>query len=283
MGSAEADLVSIITPVYNSERYLSQTIQSVLHQTHQNWELILIDDGSSDQSPVIIAQMEKQDHRIRSIRLPSNSGAAIARNCGLKLAKGRYIAYLDADDLWLPKKLQRQVDFMKTHQAAFTCCDYRRMDVQGNLLNTVHMPCTITYEQLLHNTIIQTVGVMVDLRQINPELLMMPNVRRGQDLGTWLQLLKNGVIFLGQNEVLALYRITPQSLSANKWRAMKRTWHLYRSVERLPVAKTLGCMVGWAYHAAMKRIPGYFYRYTGPNDIKNAAAQNIRSGEDKTG
>ena len=119
MGSAEADLVSIITPVYNSERYLSQTIQSVLQQTHQNWELILIDDGSSDQSPVIIAQMEKQDHRIRSVHLPSNCGAAIARNCGLKLAKGRYIAYLDADDLWLPKKTPETSGFYENTPSCF--------------------------------------------------------------------------------------------------------------------------------------------------------------------
>ena len=118
----------------------------------------------------------------------------------------------------------------------------------------LHMPKSITYDQLLSNTIIQTVGVIVDLNKVDRKLLVMPNVRRGQDSATWLQMLRNGVKFTGQNEVLAQYRRVPQSLSANKFSAMKRTWYLYRSVEHLSLAKSCICLVGWAYHASIKRI-----------------------------
>ena len=116
------------------------------------------------------------------------------------------------------------------------------------------MPKTITYEQLLRNTIIQTVGVIVDLDLVDKKLLVMPNIRRGQDSATWLQLLKNGVRFTGQNEVLAQYRRAPNSLSSNKFKVMQRTWKMYRDVEKLSIPKSLWCLIGWAYNASIKRI-----------------------------
>ncbi len=249
------DMVSIITPVYQCEKFLVETIESVLGQTHTNWEMILVDDCTPDGSAEIIRRYGEADSRFRYLKLEENSGAAVARNAGLDLARGRYIAYLDADDLWLPEKLERQLSFMAQTGAAFTCCDYEKIEHDGTPLHkTVHMPATITYEQLLRNTIIQTVGVIVDTSRVDRTLLRMPNLRRGQDSATWLQMLKNGVEFLGQNEVLAQYRRVPNSLSANKLKAMKRTWHLYRKVEMLSVPKSLWCLLGWAYNASLKRI-----------------------------
>lgn len=250
-----SELVSIIVPVYNSEKFIADTIESVRNQTYINWEMILVDDCSSDKSAEIIKKYGDIDERIKYIKLQDNSGAAIARNVGLENSKGCYIAYLDADDIWLPQKLKSQIDFMKSNNIFFTCCDYEKIEEDGRKLNkVVHMPTTITYEKLLSNTIIQTVGVVVDLRGVDRELLQMPNVRRGQDSATWLQILKAGVEFHGQNEVLAQYRRVSQSLSANKLNAMKRTWYLYRNVEHLSFLKSVKCLVGWAYHASLKRI-----------------------------
>lgn len=255
MKSNTDTLVSIITPVYACEKYLRQTIESVLSQTYTHWEWLLVDDCSPDNSAKIIAEYASRDERIHYIKLSQNSGAAIARNAALEAATGRYIAYLDADDLWLPTKLERQIDFMVRNNVSFTCCDYEKIEDDGTPLNKiVHMPKTISYEQLLRNTIIQTVGVVVDTKYVARSLLVMPNIRRGQDSATWLQMLRNGVQFSGQNEVLAQYRRVPQSLSANKLNAMKRTWYLYRNVEKLSAAKSLWCMVGWAWHASLKRI-----------------------------
>lgn len=248
-------MVSVIVPVYCCEKYISETIESVLAQTYPNWELILVDDCSPDGSAAIIAEYQKTDSRISYIKQPQNGGAALARNKGLSAAQGRYIAYLDADDLWVPEKLERQLRFMEINGAVFTCCDYEKIEWDGTPLNKiVQMPKTITYEQLLRNTIIQTVGVIVDTQQVDKQLLEMPNVRRGQDSATWLQMLRNGVKFMGQNEILAKYRRVPNSLSANKFQAMKRTWHLYRGIEKLSVPKSLWCLLGWAWHASLKRI-----------------------------
>lgn len=252
-------LVSVITPVYACEKYLPSAIESVLAQTHTNWEMILVDDCSPDNSAAIIFEYQKKDPRIKYLKNPTNCGAAVARNAALAEAQGRYIAYLDADDIWLPDKLEHQLEFMEQNSVAFSCCDYEKIESDGSSLNKIiHMPKTITYEQLLRNTIIQTVGVIVDTCHADRALLVMPNVRRGQDSATWLQLLRNGVRFVGQNEVLAQYRRVPQSLSSNKLNAMKRTWYLYRGVEKLSVPKSLWCMIGWAWHASLKRI--YFKR-----------------------
>jgi len=248
-------LVSVITPVYNCEKYLAQTIESVINQTYENWEMILADDCSPDNSAEIIKKYSEKDPRIKYVKLPENGGAAKARNKALEVSQGRYIAYLDADDIWLPKKLERQLAFMEENDVQFTCCDYEKIEADGTNLNkVVHMPKTITYNQLLSNTIIQTVGVIADTKKFDKKLLIMPDVRRGQDSATWLQMLRNGVKFTGQNEVLAQYRRVPQSLSANKFSAMKRTWYLYRGVEHLSIPKSLVCLAGWAYHASIKRI-----------------------------
>lgn len=247
--------VSIITPSYNSAKYIKQTIDSVRAQTYTDWEMLIVDDCSTDNTCEIVEAIAKEDNRVKLIRQEQNGGAAVARNRALENSTGRFIAYLDADDIWLPEKLSRQVEFMEQNDVAFSCCDYEKIEDDSTPLNkTVSMPKTITYDGLLGNTIIQTVGVIVDLDKVDRKLLVMPNVRRGQDTATWLQMLRNGVVFVGQNEVLAQYRRVPQSLSANKFNALKRTWYLYRGVEKLSLFKSIRCLIGWAYHASIKRI-----------------------------
>ena len=249
------NLVSVITPVYKCEKFIEHTIKSVQRQTYNEWELLLVDDCSPDNSAEIIKRMMESDDRIKYIKLKENSGAAVARNVGLENAKGRYIAYLDADDVWYKNKLESQIKFINDNDVQFTCCDYEKIEEDGTKLNkVVHMPKTITYNQLLRNTIIQTVGVVVDLEKVDKKLLVMPNVRRGQDSATWLQMLRNGVVFTGQNEVLAQYRRVSRSLSSNKINAIKRTWYLYRGVERLSVPRSIWCLIGWAWNASKKRI-----------------------------
>jgi teichuronic acid biosynthesis glycosyltransferase TuaG len=249
------DLVSIIMPSYNTGRYIADSIRSVQAQTYGNWELLIVDDCSTDASAEIIGEYARKDPRIRYIKLSENSGAAIARNTGLEAARGRYIAYLDADDLWFPQKLERQLDFLSRNNVGFSCCAYEKIEQDGSSLKkTVWMPKTMNYHQLLKNTIIQTVGVIVDTKLVNPALLVMPNVRRGQDFATWLQILRSGILFHGQPEVLAAYRRVATSLSANKLRAFKRTWHVYRQVEHLPFLYAAWCQVSYAYHACIKRI-----------------------------
>ena len=248
-------LVSIIVPVYNSEEYLAATMDSVLAQSYPNWELLLVDDCSTDASAEIIRGYMAQDDRIRYIPLTTNSGAAIARNTALEASRGRYIAYLDADDLWFPRKLERQITFLRENNVAFSCCAYEKIDQDGtSLQKIVWMPKTLNYHQYLKNTIIQTVGVIVDTKLVDPSLLVMPNVRRGQDCATWLQILKNGTLFHGQPEVLAAYRRVATSLSANKLRAFKRTWHIYRQVEHLSLPYAVWCQICYAYHACLKRV-----------------------------
>lgn len=246
--------VSIITPVYNSETYIERTINSVLQQTYSDWEMILVDDCSSDKSREIINKYIEKDKRIKYFKLEKNSGAAVARNVALENSEGRYIAYLDADDIWKPEKLQKQIEFMKKNNYAFTCTSYDKIDEQDQYKKSVTMPEEISYKKFLCNTIIQTVGVMVDTKITGKKILVMPNIRRRQDAATWCQLLKAGYNCYGLNENLSCYRVVSNSLSSNKFKAVKGTWFLYRNIEHLSLLKSCFCFIGYAWNACKKRI-----------------------------
>jgi teichuronic acid biosynthesis glycosyltransferase TuaG len=226
-------LVSIVVPVYNAARFMDDTIQTVLNQTYQNWELLLVDDCSSDDSVKIIKKYEKKDKRIKFFKLSENSGAAIARNTGIDNAKGRYIAFLDADDLWVSDKLKLQVAFMKEKNAAFSFTGYEFADENGKPNGKrVHVPETITYKQALKNTTIWTSTVMLDMQVINKLTIYMPDIG-SEDTATWWNILKTIDNAYGLNEIFSYYRRTAESLSADKLTALKRTWNLYRDVEKL--------------------------------------------------
>lgn len=251
----EKELISIITPVYNCEKIISQTIECVQNQTYDNWEMILVDDCSTDNSADIIKEYSSKDERIKYYKLLQNSGAAIARNTALEMANGRFIAYLDSDDLWKKEKLEVQSTIMKKNEYAFSCTDYEKIDEDGkSLRKVIKMPQKVDYNLYLKNTIIQTVGVMVDVKLTGKNLLVMPNIRRRQDAATWCQLLKAGFCCYGIPQNLSYYRVVSNSLSSNKLKAVKGTWFLYRKIEKLPLWKACYCFVGYAFNAIKKRI-----------------------------
>lgn len=255
MEKYQENLVSIITPVYNCEKLLPKTIECVMNQTYKNWELLLVDDCTQDNSAKVIKEYIKKDKRIKYFKLEENSGAAIARNKALKESNGRFIAYLDADDLWKKEKLENQVKFMLDNNYAFTCTDYEKIDEDGNSLNKViKIPAKVNYSLFLRNTIIQTVGVMVDTNLVEKDLLVMPNIRRRQDAATWCQLLKNGYDCYECPENLSYYRVVSNSLSSNKFKAVKMNWYWYRKIEKLPLWKACYCFIGYAFNAVKKRI-----------------------------
>lgn len=250
----EKPLVSIITPVYNCEKLIEETINSVIDQTYSNWEMILVDDCTLDNSYSIIQKYLEKDKRVRYYKLKENSGAAVARNKALKESKGRFVAYLDADDKWKKNKLEKQVNFMLKNGYAFTCTDYEKIDEKGKRLKIVKIPKKVDYNLFLRNTIIQTVGVMVDTKITGKDLLVMPNIRRRQDAATWCQLLKNGYDCYEVPEVLSYYRVVSNSLSSNKFKAIKMNWYWYRKIEKLSLLKACFCFVGYAFNAVKKRI-----------------------------
>lgn len=249
-------LVSIIVPVYNVEKYIAETMACVRNQTYTDWELLLVEDCSTDKTVQVIEDYLQRtgDARIQLIRQPVNSGAAKARNTGLDRAKGRYIAYLDSDDLWEPEKLERQLAFMKKKNAAFCFTGYEFADENGQGLGkVVRVPETLNYKQALKNTTIFTTTVMFDTDKISKELLDMPLVK-SEDTALWWKVLRNGYVAYGLDENLVRYRRAGKSLSSNKLEAIRRIWHLYRKVERLNLFQSLYNFCFWAVRAVVRRV-----------------------------
>jgi len=255
MSKAITPLVSIVVPVYNSGKFIAETIKSVQDQTYTNWELLLVNDVSTDKSVEIINELQKKDKRIKLFNNRVNSGAGPSRNRGIKEAKGQYLAFLDADDLWLKTKLAKQVKFMQKNDCAFSFTGYEFADAFGKPNGKkVRVPKTITYKQALKNTIIFTSTVMFDISKLKKSQTQMPNVRRGQDTACWWSVLKIIPYANGLNEVLSYYRRTPETLSANKYKALKRTWYLYRNVENLSLIYASSVFAIYFYNALSRRI-----------------------------
>ncbi len=251
----ESNLVSIITPTYNSEKFIEETINSVIKQSYTNWEMIVVDDCSNDKTCELIQKLILKDNRIKLIRKTENSGAADSRNIALENSNGRFITYLDADDLWNSNKLEHQVNFMIKNNYGFSCCSYEVIDSNGNSKNKiVKMLGEVDYMGFLCNNLLQTVGIMADLSIVDKNDLVMPQMRRRQDAATWLQVLKSGNKCYGISEVLAKYRRVENSLSSNKFKAVKGVWFLYRKVEKLDLLRSCYCFSRYAFLAVWKRI-----------------------------
>ena len=252
---ADEPLVSIVVPVYNAEKFIRDTIKSVQNQTYQNWEMILVDDVSTDSSVDIIKSIQKNDDRIQLIESKQNRGAALSRNAGTDQAKGTFLAFLDADDLWAYTKLTDQVKFMQEGKHAFTFTEYMFADAEGKPTGKhVRTPPIISYREALKNHIIWTSTVMVDLEQVPKSVVYMPDVRRGQDMATWWQILRHTGVAYSIPEVLSYYRRSNGSLSSNKLKAMKRTWYLFRGVEKLSVPRSMYNFSWYAFNAVRKRV-----------------------------
>ena len=241
-------------PVFNAAAWLRQTVASVQEQTHENWELIAVDDCSTDESFRLLQEMAQKDGRIRPVRQEKNSGAAAARNAGIRLAQGRYLAFLDSDDLWKKTKLEKELAFLKERQAAFAFTAYEFGDENGRGNGRiVHVPPTLDYRHALSRTIIFTTTVMFDLQRIDRELIRMPDVK-SEDTATWWKILRSGYTAHGLNENLAIYRRPKGSLSSNKMEAVRRIWNLYRNQEKLSVPVSAWHLFFWAWRAAARRI-----------------------------
>ena len=256
----ETGLVSIIVPVCNAEKFIAETIGYVQGQTYAKWELLLVDDCSSDRSREIIDQKSCEDQRIRLIAQDRNGGAAKARNRGIQEACGQYICFLDADDIWMPDKLACEVEFITKLQqttdpdAGFVFMGYEFADASGEGLGkVVHVPQCITYRQALKNTTIFTSTVMVDRDKISDEDICMPCIA-SEDTATWWQILRKYGNGYGLDRNLVRYRRSTDTLSSNKLIAIRRIWNLYRRQEQLPVIRSAYYMCFWAFRAVLRRI-----------------------------
>lgn len=251
-----SELISIIIPVYNAKPYIEDTVKTVVSQTYGEWELILVDDGSTDGSAEIVKRLEKEDTtgRIRVLCPAEHGSAARARNFGLANAKGRYIAFLDADDLWEKDKLEKELAFMKEENAGFVFSGYEFANADGvGTGKVVKVPKTLSYRQALKNTTIFTSTVLIDTQKVDMDLIKMPEIK-SEDTATWYRILRNGHLAYGLNENLVKYRRVANSLSSNKLEALRRIWNLYRRAEKLSVIYSAYNFVFWAFRAVLRRI-----------------------------
>lgn len=252
--NGDSPLVSVIMPAYNSEKHIKDAIFSIQSQTLTDWELCVTDDCSTDKTEEIIRTMAETDSRIKYIKQATNQGAAAARNVSLNHARGRFVAYLDADDVWYPEKLEYQVAFMEKGGYGFSCASYAVIDEAGEPMGrTVIMPAESDRWGYLTNNYLQTVGIMADLERVDRSLLIMPDMRRRQDAATWLQVLSAGHVCHGMPEVLCGYRRVTGSLSSNKIKAIRGTWYFYTRVAKLPLPQALWCFCRYAILAVWKR------------------------------
>ena len=249
-------MVSIVVPVYNAEKYIKETMDSVLAQTYRDWELLLVLNGCSDSTEEIVEsyRLEHADCNIRSIVENENKGAAQARNRGVNEASGRYIAYVDADDIWKPEKLEHLLRFMLEKDAAFVCSGYEFADENAKGTGKiVHVPATLSYREALKNTTIFTSTVMFDTDKLPKEKIQMP-VIKSEDTALWWKILREGYLAYGLDENLVLYRRPWQSLSSNKLEAIRRIWNLYRKSEGLSIWYSAYNFCFWAVRAVLRRV-----------------------------
>lgn len=243
-------VVSIITPSYNSAPYIVDAIESVRSQSFELWEMIVVDDFSDDDTRRIVRGYVAIDHRIKLICQPKNCGPAKARNVALNIACGRYVAFLDSDDLWLPKKLELQLLFMKKRNIAFSYTLYRQFfnghDQPGDCIS---LPPSFTYEELLKSTGIACLTVMIDTALTGP--IRMEDVHH-EDYVLWLKILKNKFVAYGLMDDLARYRVTKNSVSANKLKSAWWVWLIYRDIEGLNFFHASWCLFNYGWRAFRK-------------------------------
>lgn len=243
-------LVSIIMPNYNSSCFIKQTIDSVIVQTYENWELIIVDDCSTDNSLEIICRYE--DPRIRIIKNTENCGAAVSRNKAIEVANGRWIAFLDSDDLWNKNKLLKHIKFMLEEQAAFSFTNYSVLNGQNEFV-TEFAPKKDVYDygMILKHCYIGCSTVIYDIEQVGKVYMPTDAIKR-EDFACWLQILKNGQNATCFHECLTTYRVHSHSVSSNKVKMATYQWNVYRKVERISFFKSLYYMAHWAIMGVIK-------------------------------
>lgn len=246
----ENPLVSIIMPSFNSESTIAESIESVLSQSYVNWELIVTDDKSNDNTITIVKEFVKTDSRIKLHVLENNCGAGVARNNSIKHSNGRFIAFLDSDDLWIEDKLEVQINFMLLNKVPFSFTYYEKFTSDGNK-GTVYAPDTASYNSLLYNNVIGCLTAVYDASVIGK--CYMPTIRKRQDLGLWLFILRKGYVAKCVPHVLAKYRLDT-GMTKNKFTVLKYQWDFYREVINLNILSSMYNFILYAFYGVVKYL-----------------------------
>ena len=251
--SEPVPLVSIIVPCYNAEAFLGATLEAVIAQTFTDWECVVVDDASRDGSAAVLAQYAERDPRIRPVFQPLNGGAAAARNAGLGVIRGRYLAFLDADDYWLPEKLAKQVAYMREKGAPIVHTSYRFIDKKGAFLpGGVRASNRVDLRTYMRNTEIGMSTSLLDRGQVGE--FSFRDIRLCQDTHLWLVLLRRGLVSLGMAETLVHYRVREGQISGSKVAMAKQVYALYREIGEVGVATQLFSFASYAFNGFRKRL-----------------------------
>lgn len=251
---ANEELVSIIMPAYNCSDFIGATINSVLTQTYNNYEIIIVDDCSTDDTSRIVLEYSKKDDRVKYHKLKENSGAAFARNTAVELAKGKYIAFLDSDDLWKPNKLEKQIEFMSVNEYSFTCSSYSKIDEKGNEIDKfIKANKRYDYYQILTNN---PGNSTVIYNSYELGKIYIPNIRKRNDYVMWLSVIKKSKYLYGLEESLSYHRVRKGSLSYKKIDLIKYHWKVYREIEDLSFFYSTYLIAYWS----VKTILNYYRR-----------------------
>lgn len=248
------DVVSIVMPVHNAERFLEEAIRSVMAQTYPHWELLVIDDASTDASVEIASRLAQEDTRIKLYKNPTPTGyPATPRNMAVDYATGRYIAFLDSDDVWLPGKLEHQLPFFaESEKIGVVFSDYEKIDENSQRDNRVIKARKITdYKKLLLGNVIGNVTALYDVQRVGKVYFCKV---RHEDYAMWLSILKRGYIARNTCEVVSLYRVTSNSVSSHKWRLLSWQWSIYRNVEKLGLLHSIYCYLNYAVRGFLKSL-----------------------------
>jgi teichuronic acid biosynthesis glycosyltransferase TuaG len=249
--NAVIGLVSIIMPAYNAARFIEESINSVLAQTYPNWQLLIVDDCSKDHTKQIIEDVAQQDPRIKALAHTTNQGVIAARNLALTHAQGQYIAFLDSDDLWLPNKLQTQLQHLTKQKALICYAAYKRIDEQGTLLANVTPPLVVDYPTLLKGNEIGNLTGLYDCSVLGKEYF---KTFRHEDYVAWLALVKRAGQAVGVAECLGCYRVYSGSISSNKFKTLGWQWRIYRESEQIGFLRSCWLMLNYGVRAIRKRV-----------------------------
>lgn len=245
--------VSIITPAYNAEEFIGEAIDSVLSQEYKNWEHIIVDDCSQDNTFSILQKYSQLDSRINALKNENNLGPALTRNVAIEQASGRYIAFLDSDDVWLSNKLEVQINFMEKKDLKLTYSSYFIIDENGNTNAEYIAPQKITYKKLLKSCFIGNLTGIYDTSYFGKRFL---TDQGHEDYILWLELMKEVSDTLGIEKKLGKYRKTSSGISSNKFKTAKWQWDIYREVEKIGFFSSVYLMCNYAYYG-LKKYLGY--------------------------
>jgi teichuronic acid biosynthesis glycosyltransferase TuaG len=246
------NMVSIIMATYNSADFIEHSIMSVLNQTYTNWELLVTDDCSTDNTLNLLQEYASKDKRIKVFFLEKNSGPGVARNYSIKHAKGRFIGFCDSDDQWKPEKLEKQTSLMMEKDCALSYSSYDTINDVGDFIGTVKAIPFLNYKIMLRNNYIGCLTAMYDTQKVGK--VYMPEMRKRQDWGLWLLILKKSDYAYGIEESLAVYRNRSHSISANKIKLIKYNFSIYRELENFSFIKsTYRLMIFFYFYFTYKK------------------------------